>query len=92
MTRGNGKKKIASVIIFDLCEVLMIACREVAVIRFYGVLWLMFLFNAVIYWIIRDYGAEAQAGFGLGMRVMQSIFLPAMAVSNMGLSRCGARG
>ena len=42
---------------------------------------LMFLFNAVIYWIIRDYGAEAQAGFGLGMRVMQSIFLPAMAVS-----------
>ncbi len=36
---------------------------------------------AVIYWVIRDFGAEAQAGFGVGQRVMQSIMLPAMAVS-----------
>jgi Na+-driven multidrug efflux pump len=31
--------------------------------------------------VIRDFGAEAQAGFGVGQRVMQSIMLPAMAVS-----------
>ena len=42
---------------------------------------LMFLYMAVIYWAIRDFGAEAQAGFGVGSRVMQAIFLPAMAVA-----------
>lgn len=42
---------------------------------------LMFLFTAVIYFVIRDFGAAAQAGYGIGSRVMQSIFLPAMAVA-----------
>ena len=42
---------------------------------------LMFAYMAVIYWVIRDFGAEAQAGFGIGMRVMQAIFLPAMAIA-----------
>lgn len=42
---------------------------------------LMFVYMAVIYWIIRDFGAEAQAGFGIGTRVMQAIFLPAMAIA-----------
>lgn len=42
---------------------------------------LMFAFMAVIYWVIRDFGAAAQAGFGLGSRVMQAIFLPAMALA-----------
>jgi putative MATE family efflux protein len=42
---------------------------------------LLFLFMGVIYWCIRGFGADAQAGFGIGSRVMQSIFLPAMAVS-----------
>jgi MATE family, multidrug efflux pump len=42
---------------------------------------LMFLFMGVIYWCIRKFGADAQAGFGVGSRVMQAIFLPAMAVS-----------
>ncbi len=42
---------------------------------------LMFIYMAVIYWLIRDFGAQAQAGFGIGSRVMQAIFLPAMAVS-----------
>ena len=41
----------------------------------------MFLYMALIYWLIRDFGAPAQAGFGLGMRLMQSIFLPAMAIA-----------
>jgi putative MATE family efflux protein len=42
---------------------------------------LMFAFMAVIYWAIRDFGAAAQAGFGLGSRIMQAIFLPAMALA-----------
>ncbi|HWW11000.1 MAG TPA: MATE family efflux transporter, partial [Brevundimonas sp.] len=42
---------------------------------------LMFVTMSVIYVLIRDFGAEAQAGFGVGSRVMQAVFLPAMAVS-----------
>lgn len=42
---------------------------------------LMFVSMALIYWIIRGFGASAQAGFGVGGRVMQSVFLPAMAVA-----------
>ena len=42
---------------------------------------LFFVFMAVIYWCIRGFGADAQAGFGIGSRVMQSIFLPAMAIA-----------
>ena len=41
----------------------------------------MFVYIAVMYWVIRDFGAAAQAGFGLGTRLMQSIFLPAMAIA-----------
>jgi len=46
-----------------------------------GEFFLMFIYMAVIYWLIRPFGAPAQAGFGIGMRVMQSVFLPAMAIS-----------
>ncbi|WP_440225013.1 MATE family efflux transporter [Dokdonella sp. MW10] len=42
---------------------------------------LMFVFMALIYFLIRDFGTAAQAGFGIGGRVMQSIFLPAMAIA-----------
>ena len=42
---------------------------------------LMFLMTSAIYWIIRDFGAVAQAGFGVGFRVMQAIFMPAMAIA-----------
>jgi putative MATE family efflux protein len=42
---------------------------------------LMFAYMAVIYVIIRDIGASAQAGFGLGGRVMQAMFIPAMSVA-----------
>ena len=42
---------------------------------------LMAVYAAVIYWIVRDFGAAAQAGFGIGLRVMQAIFLPAMAIA-----------
>ncbi|HET9388305.1 MAG TPA: MATE family efflux transporter, partial [Steroidobacteraceae bacterium] len=42
---------------------------------------LIFVFVAVIYWTIRHFGPAAQAGFGIGSRVMQAIFLPAMALA-----------
>ncbi len=42
---------------------------------------LMFVFAAICYWCIRGFGAEAQAAFGIGGRIMQSIFLPAMAIA-----------
>ncbi len=42
---------------------------------------LIFLSSSVIYWVIRGFGAAAQAGFGVGSRLMQAIFLPAMAIA-----------
>src|SRR5205807_58684 len=37
--------------------------------------------RAVIYWVIRGFGPAAQAGFGVGGRVMQGLFLPVMALA-----------
>jgi putative MATE family efflux protein len=42
---------------------------------------LLFVYIAIVYGIIRQFGAAAQAGFGVGARVMQSMFLPVMALS-----------
>lgn len=42
---------------------------------------LMFVYMAVVYFVISDFGAASQAGFSIGGRVMQSIFLPAMAIA-----------
>lgn len=42
---------------------------------------LMSVYVVLVYWIIRDFGAAAQAGFGIGARVMQSMFLPVVAIS-----------
>jgi putative MATE family efflux protein len=42
---------------------------------------LMFVLMAFLYWILSRFGPDAQAGFGVGMRIMQSMFLPAMAVA-----------
>ncbi len=42
---------------------------------------LMFMYLVVIYGLIRRFGPDAQAGFGIGQRLMQSMFLPAMAVA-----------
>ena len=41
---------------------------------------LLFLVAAVMYWAIRRFGPEAQAGFGIGGRILQSVMLPAMAI------------
>ena len=42
---------------------------------------LMALILGLIYWAIKPFGAEAQAGFGIGMRLMQAGFMPAVALS-----------
>jgi Na+-driven multidrug efflux pump len=42
---------------------------------------LMSIVMAFVYWLIRDFGASAQAGFGVGQGVMRIIMLPAMAVA-----------
>jgi len=42
---------------------------------------LQFVFTAVVYYTIRNFGSSAQAGFGIGSRVLQAILLPAMAVA-----------
>ncbi len=41
----------------------------------------MVLLNSAIYALIRDFGASAQAGFGIAGRVMQALALPSMAIS-----------
>jgi putative MATE family efflux protein len=42
---------------------------------------LLFILIGMMYALIRPFGATAQAGYGLATRIMQSIFLPAMAVA-----------
>ena len=42
---------------------------------------MMFVIMAVIYAATRPFGPDAQAGFGVGSRVMQAMFMPAMALS-----------
>ena len=42
---------------------------------------LMAVYIVVVYAIIRNFGAAAQAGFGVGARVMQAMFLPVMSVA-----------
>jgi putative MATE family efflux protein len=41
---------------------------------------LMAVYLGVVYAIIRPFGAPAQAGFGIGLRIMQSGFLPMVAL------------
>lgn len=41
----------------------------------------LFVFMAVIYSVVSHFGAAAQAGFGVGSRVMQAVFLPGMALA-----------
>ncbi len=46
-----------------------------------GEILVMFLLLGLMYWLIRGFGSEAQAGYGIGSRVMASVFLPAMSVA-----------
>jgi len=42
---------------------------------------LLFVVVAVVYVVIRPFGPDAQAGFGVGARLLQAIMLPAMAIA-----------
>jgi putative MATE family efflux protein len=42
---------------------------------------IMFVILAAIYAVIRPFGADAQAGFGIGFRINQVLFLPVMAIA-----------
>jgi putative MATE family efflux protein len=42
---------------------------------------MLFVILGVIYLVIRQFGPAAQAGFGIGGRVMQALFLPVMAIA-----------
>jgi putative MATE family efflux protein len=46
-----------------------------------GEMFMMFVILGVVYRVIRVFGPDAQAGFAIGGRIMQAIFLPAMAVA-----------
>jgi Na+-driven multidrug efflux pump len=41
---------------------------------------LMSVYLVLIYTLLKPFGASAQAGFGIGLRIMQSLFLPAVAI------------
>jgi putative MATE family efflux protein len=46
-----------------------------------GDFFMMFIILGVIYYVIRPFGAAAQAGFGIGGRINQALFLPVMALA-----------
>jgi Na+-driven multidrug efflux pump len=46
-----------------------------------GEFFMLFLIIGFVYWVIRSFGPGAQAGFGIGGRVMQALFLPVMALA-----------
>lgn len=46
-----------------------------------GEFFMMFVILGVIYLVIRSFGPAAQAGFGIGGRMMQALFLPIMALA-----------
>jgi len=46
-----------------------------------GEFFLMGLFMGLLYWATRGMGTPTQAGIGVGGRIMQMIFLPAMAIA-----------
>jgi Na+-driven multidrug efflux pump len=46
-----------------------------------GELAIIFIYMAVIYYALRDFGAAAQAGFGIGSRIIGLIQVPALAIA-----------
>ena len=42
---------------------------------------MIFIFMAVVYYVLRVFGAAAQAGFGIGTRVLGLIQMPALAIA-----------
>jgi Na+-driven multidrug efflux pump len=46
-----------------------------------GEFFMMFVIIVFIYWAIRNFGPAAQAGTGIGFRVVQAVFLPVLAIA-----------
>lgn len=46
-----------------------------------GEMLILFVYFSMVYWLIQDFGAAAQAGFSIGGRIMQSVFMPTMAIA-----------
>ncbi|MBR0714775.1 MATE family efflux transporter [Bradyrhizobium liaoningense] len=46
-----------------------------------GEFMMMFIFMGVVYFVLRDFGAAAQAGFGIGQRVLGLIQMPALSIA-----------
>lgn len=46
-----------------------------------GEMMLMFVYSAIVYWVIQRFGAPAQAGFSIGGRIMRAIYMPTMAIA-----------
>ncbi|OGT87632.1 MAG: MATE family efflux transporter [Gammaproteobacteria bacterium RIFCSPLOWO2_12_FULL_52_10] len=46
-----------------------------------GEMMLMFIYSAIVYWVIQGFGEASQAGFSIGGRIMQAIFMPTMAIA-----------
>ena len=46
-----------------------------------GEIALLFFYTSVVLWLIAHFGDAAQAGFGIGSRLTQAVFLPGMSVA-----------
>jgi putative MATE family efflux protein len=42
---------------------------------------LLVVSSSIVYWVIRPFGAPAQAGFGAGARILQAILMPGIALA-----------
>lgn len=48
-----------------------------------GELLVLFLHTGIAFWAISTFGAPAQAGYGIGSRIMQAILLPSLAIASV---------
>jgi putative MATE family efflux protein len=46
-----------------------------------GELVIVFLIVSMVYWALRGFGSDVQAGFGVGSRVLQVLVVPALAIA-----------
>jgi putative MATE family efflux protein len=78
-------RRPASPLRFDISQWAPAPRRWLAMLRIGlpagGELGLMLVYTVVVYDVIQRFGAVAQAGFGIGFRVMQTLFLPTLAIA-----------
>lgn len=46
-----------------------------------GEFFMLSIFIALMYWAMRQFGSEAQAGYAIGARINQMVFVPALAIA-----------